>query len=213
MKSVIFDIHHHGLTAPDDAVTSFSPGESVPEGSGLLSVGLHPWLTAGIGSAVMGFLKELIVTTPRIVAVGETGIDRLRGASVEVQCKLFRVHVELSESLGLPLVIHCVRATDLILHQHKLINPRQHWAIHGFRGKPGEVKLLTSRGIFLSYGEKFNVESLSETPRDFILAETDEADMTAAEIISRLEPFANPCLIAENSERFLSSPLNKTRLS
>lgn len=203
MNSVILDIHHHGTSAPANAVTSFSVGEPVPQGEGLLSVGIHPWRTENVGEQHLAVLERVIAENPRIVAIGETGLDTLRGAPVEIQAELFRRHVQLSERLRLPLIIHSVRTIHLILQLHKELAPRQLWAIHGFRGNPLQARQLTSRGIYLSYGARFNRESLSVTPPDLILAETDESVKPIADIIAALAPLVTAEQIALNTSRFL----------
>ncbi len=203
MNSIVIDIHHHGASAPADAVTSFSVGQPVPQGEGLLSVGLHPWHTDKYNESAISGLERVIAETPRVVAIGETGLDALRGAPVEIQAEIFRRHVELSERLCMPLIIHSVRTLHLILQLHKELSPRQPWAIHGFRGNPVQAVQLTARGIYLSYGERFNQESLSVTPADLILAETDESSKPITEIIAAFAPFVTVEQIALNTSRFL----------
>lgn len=208
MTSIILDIHHHGASAPENAVTSFSLGEPVPQGNGALSVGIHPWHTEN-GASAFPMLEQVIAENPRIVAIGETGLDLLRGATLETQTEIFRRHVELSERLGMPLIIHSVRAIHLILQLHKELSPRQNWAIHGFRGNPTQAQQLTSRGIYLSYGERFYTESLAVTPVDFILAETDESPKSITEIIAALSPFITTETIARNTSHFLQRQLTE----
>ncbi|MBD5191589.1 MAG: hydrolase TatD [Bacteroidales bacterium] len=201
----IIDIHHHGVTAPENSVTSFSIGQPVPLGNGLLSVGIHPWHSESADiKQVTEELSGVIERNPRIVAIGETGIDRLRGAEIDKQLALFQVHIELSERLRKPLIIHSVRASDIILQQHKLYHPRQNWAIHGFRGKPVEALQLTGRGIYLSFGEQFNRESLEAIPMSLILAETDESSLPITQIIQNLSPVIDEKQIAGNTICYLS---------
>ena len=47
----------------------------------------------------MSYLTE-ITSNPRIVAIGETGLDKLKGPSFEVQTPVFKKHIEISEKLG-----------------------------------------------------------------------------------------------------------------
>jgi len=58
-----------------------------------------------------------LAAKPRVVAIGETGLDyyRLNGRSVaemEWQRERFRVHIRASRECGLPLVIHTRSASD-----------------------------------------------------------------------------------------------------
>ena len=52
---------------------------------------------------------ERVVELPCVVAVGEVGLDALRGASLALQEFVFRRQVEISEAVGKPLVLHVVR--------------------------------------------------------------------------------------------------------
>lgn len=149
-----------------------------PESS--FSVGIHPWDTVKLDSP--DILKrefdilDRVAGENAVVAIGETGMDYLKGASLTLQEFVFRHHIELSERLCKPLVIHCVKAWDKLFALHKEYSPRQNWAIHGFRGKPELARQLVSRGIYLSLGKKFNSEIIDVVPHEFILSETDESD-------------------------------------
>jgi TatD DNase family protein len=68
------------------------------------------------------------------------------------------------------------------MNLHKALNPKQSWIIHGFRGKPEMASQLTKAGMFISFGEKFNPESVQAIPVDRILVESDESAMPLAEI-------------------------------
>ena len=58
-------------------------------------------------------------------------------APMELQLAVFKEQVKLSEKLGLPLIIHCVKAMDELLAVKKEFRPQQAWIWHGFRGKTG----------------------------------------------------------------------------
>lgn len=204
MNLPVLDIHHHGAVALPNAVTSFTPGEPLPAGTGLLSVGIHPWQTEGFNEFSLVELERIVTENPRIAAIGEAGLDTLRGAPMEKQQAIFRAHILLSERLRLPLIIHSVHATALILQLHKQLRPVQPWAIHGFRGKPDEAKQLVSHGIHLSFGARFNADTPAAVPPEFILAETDESPMPIEEIIAALAPVADSDLIAANTAAFLA---------
>ena len=73
------------------------------------SAGVHPD-NEGVTEPTLEVLFEL-AKLPRVVAVGETGLDyyRLNGRSVaemEWQRERFRVHIRASKASGLPLVVH-----------------------------------------------------------------------------------------------------------
>jgi TatD DNase family protein len=80
------------------------------------SVGVHPDTEDGGAEPDVDLLCER-AARPRVVAIGETGLDyfRLQGRSVadmEWQRERFRVHIRAGLRMGLPLVIHTRAASD-----------------------------------------------------------------------------------------------------
>lgn len=81
------------------------------------------WCTVGVHPDNEGVLEPTIedlvtrAARPRVVALGETGLDyfRLAGRSVadmEWQRERFRVHIRAAQATGLPLVIHTRSASE-----------------------------------------------------------------------------------------------------
>jgi TatD DNase family protein len=99
---------------------------------------------------------------------------------------VFRQAVEVSEELSKPLIIHCVKAHDIIAQLRREMKPRMDWIIHGFRGKPTVAQILLQSGCSLSYGEQFNPESLAVTPLDRLYAETDTSTLSIDAIVQAL---------------------------
>ncbi len=144
------------------------------------SCGVHPWYSED-AEPQLTFLKE-IAGDPRIVAIGEAGLDKLKGPSLDIQQKIFEQQIELSEQLQKPLIVHCVKAWDRLFHLHRLYNPKQVWIIHAYKGKPELTRQLLAQGFMLSIGDKYNEESLKLTPLDRLFCETDDEDTTIEDI-------------------------------
>lgn len=193
---MILDCHTHRQGPQPEAVVSVSPIGFVPEQKQFRSVGLHPWhldLFCGPDMRIKDEIwTELVAAAadPSVVAVGECGVDIPRGGMLATQMLAFRRQALLAERLRKPLVIHAVKAHDIIVGMKRDINPGQPWIIHGFRNKPSIAEIYLDAGCMLSFGEKFNPESLAMTPSDRILAETDESLLPIEVIISRLEQSA-----------------------
>lgn len=117
---------------------------------------------------------QQLLRHPAVVAVGECGIDRLRGADEAVQEQWFVRQVQLAEAAGLPVTVHCVKAFDVLLRLHKELRPTTRWTIHGFRGKPALAAQLLAAGFDLSFGRYFNAESYEMTPPERRHRESDE---------------------------------------
>lgn len=185
-----YDIHTHKINSGDSDGCYYSSILNVCslefEGAKKLyqqhffSCGIHPWHSED-SEMQMTYLAE-IVSDSRIVAVGETGLDRLKGPSLDVQTPLFKKHIELSEEAGKPIIIHCVKAWDKLLKVKKETNPTQPWIIHGYRGKPGLTNQLIKEGFFFSVGEFINRDSLQLIPIDSLFCETDKGKMTIREV-------------------------------
>jgi len=70
------------------------------------SVGIHPHHAAAAGPDFVDEIARL-AAHPRVVAVGETGLDFYRDLSPRpVQKEVFRRQIELAGELGLPLIVH-----------------------------------------------------------------------------------------------------------
>ncbi|MBD5369750.1 MAG: hydrolase TatD [Bacteroides sp.] len=206
----VLDIHTHHPAPQPLGVISAAPEElPVLPGAQLYSAGIHPWNVKGIGlSAAQTAALTAAASRSDVVAIGETGIDLVREgcAPLAGQINAMRAHIDLSESLGKPLILHCVRGHDIIAQTRRELNPTQPWIIHGFRGKPSIADILLKAGCVLSFGDRFNAEALLCVPPEAILAETDEAEYDIREVIGLLaecRPEIDEALISANSARVL----------
>lgn len=204
---MILDIHTHKPFPQPQGVISLRirEGEEQPalDVGQLYSAGIHPWDSAE--SDALGAV-ESFCSQPQVVAIGECGVDILRGGPMFMQLNLFRRHIELSERIGKPIVVHCVKADDIICGLRRDLRPAMPWAIHGYRGKPSAAAQLLKSGCYISFGEHFNIDTLRSVPEERILAETDESELSIDAIISRLSEAAGRDLrpaIAANTLRFL----------
>ena len=208
---MILDIHTHKKAPYPEGVISLREIVEVPDGNQLYSIGIHPWDTAEVISEETFKKLDEIALNPNIVAIGEAGIDPGKGAPMYRQLQIFRRQVEISESRGKPLIIHSVKSADIILGLKRDLNPKQKWIIHGFRGKPQLASQLTEKGIMLSFGGKFNPDTVAAMPGNMLFAETDESDLSIHEIIHMLGEAAQRDLqdeIRQNVEALFRLPSN-----
>lgn len=202
---MILNCHTH--TSAPGAVVNIDP-VSVPARDIVIaddryySVGIHPWNVGCYTPRDVDTLRRL-AANPRVVAIGETGLDSVhdtyewvtRGNALEIvqahpdiagQIELLKLHIDLSETLGKPLILHVVKRYPEIQKLRIKLKPAQPWIIHGFRGKPGLARDLLKWGFYLSYGERFNPLSVEATPPERMLAETDDSTLPIQEIIASL---------------------------
>ena len=185
---MILDIHSHNKIAGKHKIVNLSPENyiAIDKPNQFYSIGVHPWNIDHDADKMLDILVS-VAHHENIIAIGETGIDLVKSsAPLFRQLIVFKRHIELSELLQKPLIIHNVKAHDIIIGLRKDLKPSMPWIIHGFRNKPSVAKMLIDAGLYLSFGEKFNIDSLQITPNERILAETDESGSSIDEIIAKL---------------------------
>ena len=172
----------------------------------LLTYGVHPWF---LNPSSLSFLENLL-KEDQIVAIGETGLDRLHRDSWPLQLDYFEKHILLSEQYQKPLIIHNVKASAEILHLHKRLQPRQAWIIHGFNGTADEARQFTDRGIYLSVGESLYypnrkiTKSIFSLSLDHLFLETDTSEKTIMEIYDKASALLNIPLDALKNQIFIN---------
>ena len=154
------------------------------------SVGIHPWYIPENPTQAIEELKTLAKES-NVVAIGECGMDKLCNTPMELQKEIFKEQIRVSEEFEKPLIIHCVKCYNEIIELKKEINPSQTWIVHGFRGKPEVAEMLSKRGIILSFGDKFNPESIKRVALEKILIESDESSTPIEEIYKNIATTRN----------------------
>ena len=143
-----------------------------------ISPGIHPWyLSSGTLDRQAEWLESLLAGDARVLAVGESGLDRLCGTPFDVQQEAFRISVSLSERYRIPLVIHAVKSFNELVACKKETNPSQPWIIHGFRGNGILAAQLLRFGFYLSFGARFQPEAVQAAWPGHLFTETDESSI------------------------------------
>lgn len=179
------DIHSHKPNP--DSVYNLNLEElhapTYPDSKQPLSVGLHPWWITPDWENDFRQVERWSHNS-QVKWIGETGLDKNKGPLLSIQKEVFLAHIHLSESIKKPLLIHCVKAIDEVLKIKKGINPKQLWIFHGFRGKPQQMHQLLNAGFHISFGPKFNRESLLSCPIECRYLETDDSGLLPSEVQS-----------------------------
>ena len=164
------DFHSHSRKSAARALVSgFAADTST-------SFQAHPWDAAE---------PLQIPDLTEIAAIGEIGLDKVKGPDFEIQLRRFEELLQLAEKAQKSVVIHCVRAWDELLEFRKRF-PAQNWLIHGFRGSPELAEQLRKQGFYLSLGIP-GIERLLHPgfSLEKIGFETDDNDITIEEILAR----------------------------
>ena len=149
----------------------------------LRTAGIHPW------DADKEEVASILPQLDRVQAVGEIGLDRVRGAAWERQLLLFREQLRLAREHRLPVVLHCVRAFEAVMRELAECEPRAA-IFHGFIGSPEQAREALARGYYLSFGQRTfaspkTVEALRATPPTQLFLETDESPVPIGTIYVR----------------------------
>ena len=118
-------------------------------------------------------LLEEALADPRVIAVGEAGLDRHRGGTPAVQEEVFRRQALLAEKYRMPLIIHCVGRYGRLMELKKELVPAQPWIIHGFTGKPELARQLVAAGFGISLGHRSAPTLREIIPAEHRFEETD----------------------------------------
>lgn len=155
---------------------------------GFYSVGFHPYNVGKVDVEDTLAKVRLSTENPRILAIGEIGLDKSIEAPFELQQKIFEAQVEIAEFADMPVILHVVRAFNEMVEFMKVHNPSVPMIIHGYNGSPQMAETLLNAGFRLSFGEAIArehskiVESLLLVPVDRLYLETDEGDLDIREI-------------------------------
>ncbi|MFO7844216.1 MAG: TatD family hydrolase [Bacteroidales bacterium] len=152
------------------------------------TAGLHPWHADQLALSHIDQKLKKLISEKKIIAIGETGLDKLKGVHWETQFQVFKKHIELSEKYQLPLVIHSVKAHNEILKLKKDIQPKANWVIHNFTGSKQMALDFIDHGFYLSICHHLKNENsrinqfFQQLPKDRIFLETDDFDISIKEL-------------------------------
>jgi TatD DNase family protein len=179
------------------------------------AVGLHPTRSNDLTDDARAAIEEL-ATRPRVVAVGESGLDdywttrRADCAPLDVQREALAWHIDLAKRSGLPLVIHDRDAHDAILDVLRAEGAPPVTVFHCFSGGPELARTCAEEGWYasLSGTATFRNASAAELrraarwmPAELVLVETDAPFLTPHPYRGRPnEPYCVPHTVRDLAE-------------
>jgi TatD DNase family protein len=149
----------------------------------LASVGIQPNNVAAAASSDWNSVVEL-VTSEKVVAVGETGLDRYWNyAPFPQQEDYFARHLELARKYQVPVIIHCREAeADVVrmLRQDFDKHGPVRGVMHSFTGDLATARACLDMGLFISFAGMVTYKNAQDLraiarqiPADRLLIETD----------------------------------------
>jgi TatD DNase family protein len=130
---------------------------------------------------------EDIISHPKIIAIGEIGLDYYWDKSYkDKQFVFFKEQIELAKDKNLPVIIHTRNSTpDAVKIVKEKYDSRLKGQFHCFSGSEKDLdEVLNLENFYISYCgnvtyKKFgDMESLLKTPVDKLLSETDSPYLT-----------------------------------
>ena len=146
------------------------------------AVGIHPNEAGEARPGDWQLIGEL-ARDPRVVALGETGLDRYwNRVPFDVQQDYFDRHLILAAELDLPVIIHCRDCHRDIVNQLERQGRSIHGVLHSFTGSLSDAQEILELGLHVSFAGMLTFanktldplrEAASWVPIDRLLVETD----------------------------------------
>ena len=190
MRYINVHTHLHSMIDNTVEVRSLSTNDIAQiEADKLYTVGIHPWYAhQGNMEEQLNILKTISLQ-PNVIGIGEIGLDKLRGPTLDVQKRVFAEQLAIAQAVNKPVIIHCVKAWDELVRMKKGYDTGTlQWAIHGFRGNARQALQLVKLGFYLSFGHHILdsqskvLESLEAIPLNRLFLETDDSGATIADL-------------------------------
>ncbi|MES2567210.1 MAG: TatD family hydrolase [Bacteroidota bacterium] len=156
------------------------------------SVGIHPW-DARIEVNWNDF--EKLLQHENCLAIGECGLDKLKGPDLKIQKDIFLIQLVLAVKHNKPVIIHCVKAFDELIDMCENYQMKIPIIIHGFNKSSQLAIQLIDHGFLISLNHsvfsKGNFDS-KEIPMQKVFLETDtHSDLSIEKMYKEAAQFFN----------------------
>lgn len=193
------DFHTHNQ---DPAVRALISSPVLLPGK-LTSKELHPW------HLPKTFISEVIPVQEDLsyfAAVGEIGLDKLRGIDYEVQKQYFTALLQLAYDCRKPVVLHAVRSFQEIFSALKPFSGLQ-VMFHGFRSSPEMLDELWKRKITVSFHPQIiNSPALSAKLNNasgaFGFESDDDPEISITQLLIEVENFSGVCGLEKRTDQY-----------
>ncbi len=171
----------HSCCHPREFASIRELADQFPELS--FAVGLHPLDADKWTSDLQPQIRDLASSDPRVVAVGETGLDFYKADNKDLQTAAFEAQLEIAQLLDLPVIVHCRDAAatmaEILRDFFSRIGPVR-GVMHCWGGTPEEMQWFLELGFYISFSGTVtfkNATQIQESARavksDRLLIETD----------------------------------------
>lgn len=173
------DVHTHssapsGRPVIQNCLDHFEAADS----GGWYSLGVHPGYIDGDGERQLGELERYL-SRPRVLAIGECGLDKGSNAPFSTQQQVFLRQVAMARVSQKPLIIHCVKSWEEIFALLSISGLAVPVIFHGYRKSVQMARRIVEQGYYLSFGKALAgpqvQQILREVPADRFFLETDNS--------------------------------------
>jgi TatD DNase family protein len=153
------------------------------------SLGIHPLCVGDAPDEDLDRLEQALQThkdDPRLVAVGEIGVDLFVPGLVAIRARqehFYREQLKIARRAGLPVLVHVRRSSDAVLAGLRRIEVPGGIA-HAFNGSDQQAAHFVERGFRLGFGGSLTFESALQirriaaaVPASALVLETDSPDI------------------------------------
>lgn len=174
----------HSCVTPDEFDRTAAIAARYPEV--FFAVGLHPLDVERVWEASLPErVRTLARSNPKVVAIGETGLDFYKSTARSLQAEAFLAQLAIAMDLDLPVIIHCrdaaPEAADLLRALRRdRPGDRLRGVMHCWGGTPEETQWFLDLGLHISFSGTVTFKkaeaihaSAQLVPDDRLLIETD----------------------------------------
>lgn len=152
------------------------------------AIGIHPQSLIEEDSSTLqqfkgDWKKEMddlqpLYSNPKVVAVGECGLDYHWPVPKIAQNELFEAEIKLALTLDKPIIVHDREAHEDVYNWLKKYKPKG--VVHCYSGSAQDAQWLVEQGMYIGFGGVITfknarraLEALQVVPLDKLLLETD----------------------------------------
>lgn len=171
----------HSCVEPAEFPAIQAIADQFPELS--FAVGLHPLDADKWTPTSSGQIHTLAQSDPRVVAIGEIGLDFFKATNIKQQLSVFEAQLAIAHALNLPVIIHCRDAAgvmaDLLEAFWQRVG-RVPGVMHCWSGSPEETCRFLGLGFYISFSGIVTFKNAKQVqasaqlvPEHRLLIETD----------------------------------------
>ncbi|MFN6568032.1 TatD family hydrolase [Dendronalium sp. ChiSLP03b] len=143
----------HSCVEPSEFSSIQAIANQFPELS--FAVGLHPLDAEKWHSQTADKIKSLASSEPKVVAIGEIGLDFYKANNYEQQHMVFEAQLAIASELRLPVIIHCRDAAkevrEILQKWQDVKRANLRGVMHCWGGTLEETQWFVDLGFYISF--------------------------------------------------------------